>query len=160
MGIRSKLVSFGGDQMTSKPIGALHDAVQRGDQKAVESLLLKRTSSLEERDENLQTALHVAVVHNHSDLLEWLLAARSNRFLRSALDIDAFDIRGNSALHTALIKGVLRPAFLLLKDDASPFLPNRDGKTPLLLLLESTSNLSIQQLDVTFGSFFHTHAVN
>jgi len=44
------------------------------------------------------------------------------------------------------MKPALRSAFLLLKDDASPFLPNREGKTPLLLLFESAANLSTNQL--------------
>ena len=141
MGDESKLCSF-------------HQAVIEGDVKQVEKLILRKTSTLDERDDKNRTALHIGALYNQSDIVEWLLIARTNRALKSSLDINAVDSDGNSALHLALQIPNLKPALLLLKDDASPFLPNHKKETPFFLFCKVSNNLKEEDIEVIIYLFF------
>lgn len=127
----------------------LYKLVADGDLKGVEKVILKKPNSLGERDKENRTALHLSIIYNRLNILEWLLAARANRVLKSSLDINAVDINGNSALHLSLANLNFEAAFMLLKDDASPYLPNHEKNTPLFVLFKQIHKLPSDQFDVS-----------
>lgn len=127
---------------------ALHEAITSNNLRTVMKLIATNPNLLDERNEKQQTALHIAALNNNSDILEWLLAARANRVLKSLLDINAVDCEGNSALHSALSVPHLKPALLLLKNDASPFLPNYFGRTAIFSFFLSAKHIAIDHIQV------------
>lgn len=135
--------------MTEQGFPKLKSLVIDGDLKGVEKVILKNPNSLGERDNENRTALHLSIIHNRLNILEWLLAARANRVLKNSLDINAVDMDGNSALHLSLQDLNFEAASMLLKDDASPYLPNREQNTPLFVLFKHMNKLPQDQHEVS-----------
>jgi ankyrin repeat protein len=102
---------------------------------ALVALLIERGVPVDQRLPDDATALMIAAAMGHADTVE--------RLLDAGADIAAVDVRGHGALHAAAQFGFehndsLRARRLfdaLLKRDADANLADKEGKTPLLLLL-------------------------
>ncbi len=102
---------------------------------ALVSLLIEREVPVDQRLPDDATALMIAAAMGHADTVE--------RLLDAGADIAAVDARGHGALHAAAQFGFehndsLRARRLfdvLLKRNADTNLADKEGKTPLLLLL-------------------------
>jgi len=110
----------------SDPSSSLRRAASRGDKSKVQELIASGVD-LEGRDEYGNTALHLAVLGNHVNVVKVLLAA--------AVDVGSKDKNGWTPLHRARTATVAR---LLLKAGADP--NARDsvyGSTPLARLVST-----------------------
>jgi ankyrin repeat protein len=138
----------------------LHDVIKRGDLQTIQRNALSNPQYLLERNSNQATALHTAAKHHQSQITEWILALIKVQKL--AIDINAVDVDGNSALHLALIVHDLQSAQALLKADVHSNQPNKIGKTPLFLLFHATESLAITSLPVCLflGPQFHLYTDN
>ncbi len=102
-------------------------AVENGEIEIVEKLLKRGLFS---RPPNLKTlndfgasVLHIAAIHEHTNILRKLLASGS--------DIDALDGDGRTALHYAAIKRNLEMTRWLLQKRADASIQDQSGQTPL-----------------------------
>ena len=111
-------------------------AVRAGDTDAVD-LALKQGVNVEATDRNGMTALMVAALYHHSDLLILLVA-------RGA-DLDAQDRRG-TALHWAAYGGDPDSVKLLLAAGIKVDVKNAHGETPLHRATESNEEAAIRAL--------------
>lgn len=114
--------------------------------------------SVEDRDAEGRSALHTAVYRGHERMMLLLIRSGfrlSPLFVESArrgdyfwvkgcldhgtglIDVNAADVRGNTALHHAVINRDARMARLLLERGADRSLRNADGMTPAMLSAEA-----------------------
>jgi ankyrin repeat protein/preprotein translocase subunit SecA len=126
----------------------LHEAVLSDNFILVKKLLERRPDSVDLRNERRQTPLMLAASQGNICIIQLLLANGAN--------IHAFDNRGDSVLHYAII-GESEEAALLLASQVSQLSPNRRGETPLILAAFNGKSALVRYLCETSD---HTHAVN
>jgi ankyrin repeat protein len=111
----------------------LYLAARNGHNEVVKKLLARNTVVDQEiikkkGSDHLKTALHIAAVGGHTDIIETLLDWRAN--------IHAKDTDGNTPLHVAAKYHRASSAIKLLEKGANYDTPNTDNKTPLELFMK------------------------
>ncbi|XP_051688437.2 ankyrin repeat domain-containing protein 7 isoform X2 [Oryctolagus cuniculus] len=143
-----------------KELRKLHKAASEGDVARVQHLCLLKKSSVNDRDRNNRTALHLACASGHSEVVMLLLerkcminvtdndnmtplmkAVQSHEekcariLLDHGADPNIIDENGNTALHYAAYCENVGIAKQLLLRSADIEVRNKDGFTPLLLAI-------------------------
>lgn len=122
-------------------------AAREKDAAAVEALLRGKSGvDVNQRTSDGTTALHWAVYHNNSELMDKLIAAGA--------DVNAKNDYGASPLSEAAVIGNTEVIRKLLKAHADVEAPNADGQTALMVIAR-TSNLEAAKLLLS-----HRAAVN
>ncbi|XP_040375778.1 protein VAPYRIN-like [Oryza brachyantha] len=98
-------------------------AARRGDLQSLESLLNKRTG-VHGRDQYGLTALHLAAIKGHCDVIALLAGS-------GCMDIECEDVEGHRPLHLAVEGGSADAVELLLDMGADVHAATRRGATPL-----------------------------
>ncbi|XP_063052762.1 ankyrin repeat domain-containing protein 26 isoform X2 [Engraulis encrasicolus] len=145
-----------GYELKEKDLGKVHKAAASGDVSKLKQLAKK--NDLNQLDKENRTALHIACVHGHTEVVQFLVESKVKLNLcdnqnRSALmkavqcqqdrcvgllleheaDPNLVDINGNTALHLAALIPALPVAIQLLEHEANINAHNKDGNTPLIL---------------------------
>ncbi|KAG9280893.1 ankyrin repeat domain-containing protein 26-like [Astyanax mexicanus] len=148
-----------GYDLKEKDLGKVHKAAFTGDVSKLRQLAKK--NDLNQLDKENRTALHVACVHGHTEVVQFLVESKVKLNLcdnqnRSALmkavqcqqdrcvsilleheaDPNLVDINGNTALHLAARIPSLSVALQLLEHEANINAQNKEGNTPLALSVE------------------------
>ncbi|XP_072527973.1 ankyrin repeat domain-containing protein 26 isoform X2 [Salminus brasiliensis] len=148
-----------GYDLKEKDLGKVHKAAFTGDVNKLRQLAKK--NDLNQLDKENRTALHVACVHGHTEVVQFLVESKVKLNLcdnqnRSALmkavqcqqdrcvsillehdaDPNLVDINGNTALHLAARIPSLSVALQLLEHEANINAQNKEGNTPLVLSVE------------------------
>ncbi|XP_028813701.1 ankyrin repeat domain-containing protein 26 isoform X10 [Denticeps clupeoides] len=148
-----------GYDLKEKDLGKVHKAASTGDVAKLRQLAKK--NDLNQLDKENRTALHIACVNGHTDVVQFLVESKAKLNLcdnqnRSALmkavqcqqdrciavlleheaDPNLVDINGNTALHLAARIPSPSIAVLLLEHEANINAQNKDGSTPLSLAVE------------------------
>ncbi|XP_041966143.1 ankyrin repeat domain-containing protein 26 [Alosa sapidissima] len=154
----TSVLSVGYD-LKEKDLGKVHKAAAAGDVVKVKQLAKK--NDLNQLDKENRTALHIACVNGHAEVVQFLVESKVKLNLcdnqnRSALmkavqcqqdrcvailleheaDPNLVDIKGSTALHLAARIPSLSVAVLLLEHEANINAQNKDGNTPLILSVE------------------------
>lgn len=103
--------------------GLIHHAVAQNRAEYVEWLIEQGVSVEMPSTKNFQTPLMLAVQHKRYQIMVQLIQHRC--------DVDAQDLRGNTALHHAAMADNMKAAYLLLVAGASKLIRNVRKKTPL-----------------------------
>ena len=136
----------------------VHDAVARGDVKALEELLTNDPELRESRDGLGKTPLHIAVTFAQEAPMRFLIEqgadvsamddtgltplhvaaivdvrGAARLLVESGAPIEAVDTFGDTPLHSAAVHGSVRVLEYLLGAGASTAAVNEDGRTPLEL---------------------------
>mmetsp|Transcript_4196 Transcript_4196/g.12797 ORF Transcript_4196/g.12797 Transcript_4196/m.12797 type:complete len:1001 (-) Transcript_4196:35-3037(-) len=111
----------------------LHEAAATGDVSRVKRLLKKGRFAPDTRDASGQTILHIAAVHGHVRLAEYL-------FKHTSININAVDKNRWTPLLTACQYSQLYMCEDLLAQRCSVTMRTRDGNTPLHYLVRSPSS--------------------
>uniref|UniRef100_A0A0E0M0U6 MSP domain-containing protein n=1 Tax=Oryza punctata TaxID=4537 RepID=A0A0E0M0U6_ORYPU len=98
-------------------------AARRGDLQSLESLLSKR-AGVRGRDQYGLTALHLAAIKGHCDVIALLAGS-------GCMDIECEDVEGHRPLHLAVEGGSAEAVELLLDMGAEVHATTRRGATPL-----------------------------
>ncbi|KAG8054893.1 hypothetical protein GUJ93_ZPchr0001g31747 [Zizania palustris] len=98
-------------------------AARRGDLQSLETLLNKRTG-VRGRDQYGLTALHLAAIKGHCDVVALLAGS-------GCMDIECEDVEGHRPLHLAVEGGCAEAVELLLDMGADVHAATRRGATPL-----------------------------
>ncbi|KAL5227580.1 hypothetical protein ABZP36_015845 [Zizania latifolia] len=98
-------------------------AARRGDLQSLETLLNKRTG-VRGRDQYGLTALHLAAIKGHCDVIALLAGS-------GCMDIECEDVEGHRPLHLAVEGGCAEAVELLLDMGADVHAATRRGATPL-----------------------------
>ncbi len=122
----------------------VHEAVVRGDRKAVRRLLKKRPLAINHPDWEFKTPLHYAAKEGNIEMLKLLLS-------RLGVDLAVGDIREETPLHLAIIGGHLEAAEMLLKKGAKPNARNAERQTPVHLAA-ARGNLEALKLLKRYGA--------
>jgi ankyrin repeat protein len=101
----------------------IHDAAMKGDLARVQALVKEDPKWVFEETKNDSTALHLAVLAGHKDVVEFLLANKA--------PVNAKDTTGRTPLHSAVQKGYKEIAELLLANHADVNAKDKYGATPL-----------------------------
>ncbi|KAI5100382.1 ankyrin repeat domain-containing protein 26 isoform X2, partial [Silurus meridionalis] len=156
----ASVLSVGYD-LKEKDLGKLHKAAFTGDLAKLRQLAKK--SDLNQLDKENRTALHIACVHGHTEVVQYLVENKVKLNLcdnqnRSALmkavqcqqdrcvsilleheaDPNLVDINGNTALHLAARIPSLTVALKLLEHEANINAQNKEGNSPLILSVEES----------------------
>ena len=125
-GLRGAVLDGGGDGGSAAGRGdafaSLHEAARTGDAEGVARILHARAQSVDERDSEQRTALHVAAsqtLAETSKIVRILLDGRS--------DLGARDHGGHTALACACASGTVDSVQQLLKAGSEPFVKNVQG---------------------------------
>ncbi|XP_060770671.1 ankyrin repeat domain-containing protein 26 isoform X3 [Neoarius graeffei] len=154
----ASVLSVGYD-LKEKDLGKVHKAAFTGDVAKLKQLAKK--NDLNQLDKENRTALHIACVHGHTEVVQYLVENKVKLNLcdnqnRSALmkavqcqqdrcvsilleheaDPNLVDINGNTALHLAARIPSLPVALKLLEHEAHINAQNKEGNTPLILSVE------------------------
>ncbi|XP_053541775.1 ankyrin repeat domain-containing protein 26 isoform X9 [Ictalurus punctatus] len=154
----ASVLSVGYD-LKEKDLGKVHKAAFTGDVAKLKQLTKK--NDLNQLDKENRTALHIACVHGHTEVVQYLVENKVKLNLcdnqnRSALmkavqcqqdrcvsilleheaDPNLVDINGNTALHLAARIPSLPVALNLLEHEANINAQNKEGNTPLILSVE------------------------
>ncbi|KAM9495742.1 ankyrin repeat domain-containing protein 26 isoform 1-T2 [Clarias gariepinus] len=154
----ASVLSVGYD-LKEKDLGKVHKAAFNGDVAKLKQLAKK--NDLNQLDKENRTALHIACVHGHTEVVQYLVENKVKLNLcdnqnRSALmkavqcqqdrcvstlleheaDPNLVDINGNTALHLAARIPSVPVALKLLEHEANINAQNKDGNTPLILSVE------------------------
>jgi ankyrin repeat protein len=103
--------------------GGIHEAARNGDLSKVQALVKANPDLVSSRDSNGLTPLHWAAGMNHADVVEWLLANRT--------EINAQSSNGSTPLHLAAFNGHKETAEALLAHGAEVNARNNDAWAPL-----------------------------
>ncbi|KAF9894947.1 Ankyrin repeat domain-containing protein 44 [Aspergillus nanangensis] len=107
-------------------------AATTGDLSTIETLYLHNPTLLTVKDGPTgRTALHLATLHGHTELLERLLAYNINLSLA--------DTQGQTALHIAAQQSSSTIVKALLKRSADQSIRDRQGRTPLFYAYQNAS---------------------
>lgn len=106
---------------------------------------INRTLKDENHTDHEKTILHYAALYGNTELIEDLFA---NRACRQCIDVDALDENGNTPLYIA-IRNILQKSSdekfkileILMRNGADPGMVNKQGITPLLLVLTHPEKL-------------------
>ncbi len=132
------------DQYDNLPI---HVAAEMGHLDCIE-LLLDHGSPLDRKNEDEQTALHLAAAHGRTDVVEKLLEVDRNAIMNEDED-------SNTPLHLASMNKRSRTAEVLLKFGADVQSRNAKKWTPLDCAASAGATTCARLLlDVRFHSFF------
>ncbi|KAI5627115.1 ankyrin repeat domain-containing protein 26 isoform X1 [Silurus asotus] len=156
----ASVLSVGYD-LKEKDLSKLHKAAFNGDLAKLRQLAKK--SDLNQLDKENRTALHIACVHGHTEVVQYLVENKVKLNLcdnqnRSALmkavqcqqdrcvsilleheaDPNLVDINGNTALHLAARIPSLTVALKLLEHEANINAQNKEGNSPLILSVEES----------------------
>ncbi|XP_036432152.1 ankyrin repeat domain-containing protein 26 isoform X6 [Colossoma macropomum] len=148
-----------GYDLKEKDLGKVQKAAFTGDVTKLRQLAKK--NDLNQLDKENRTALHIACVHGHTEVVQFLVESKVKLNLcdnqnRSALmkavqcqqdrcvsilleheaDPNLVDINGNTALHLAARIPSLSVALQLLEHEANINAQNKEGNTPLILSVE------------------------
>ncbi|KAL6474420.1 hypothetical protein MHYP_G00179810 [Metynnis hypsauchen] len=148
-----------GYDLKEKDLGKVQKAAFTGDVAKLRQLAKK--NDLNQLDKENRTALHIACVHGHAEVVQFLVESKAKLNLcdnqnRSALmkavqcqqdrcvsilleheaDPNMVDINGNTALHLAARIPSLSVALQLLEHKANINAQNKEGNTPLILSVE------------------------
>ncbi|XP_066524584.1 ankyrin repeat domain-containing protein 26 [Hoplias malabaricus] len=148
-----------GYDLKEKDLGKVHKVAFTGDVTKLRQLAKK--NDLNQLDKENRTALHIACVHGHTEVVQFLVESKVKLNLcdnqnRSALmkavqcqqdrcvsilleheaDPNLVDINGNTALHLAARIPCLPVALQLLEHEANINAQNKEGNTPLILSVE------------------------
>ncbi|KAF5907568.1 ankyrin repeat domain-containing protein 26 isoform X1, partial [Clarias magur] len=154
----ASVLSVGYD-LKEKDLGKVHKAAFNGDVAKLKQLAKK--NDLNQLDKENRTALHLACVHGHTEVVQYLVEHKVKLNLcdnqnRSALmkavqcqqdrcvsilldreaDPNLVDINGNTALHLAARIPSVPVALKLLEHKANINAQNKGGNTPLMLSVE------------------------
>ena len=106
----------------------IHDAAKAGNLRKVKALIDKNPEliDIQDKDNHLKTALHVAVEKKRADVVEFLLGRGANPNLGcTSTDIDIFLPvlqKGITPLHISIAMGNEAITRMLLEQNADPFL--------------------------------------
>lgn len=103
--------------------GEIHDAALEGDLDAIRAIVEADASQLTAQDVRNDTAIHIATINGHTELVRYLLEAGT--------PVDIGDNENTSPLGCAAIYGHREIAELLLDHGADVNLPDDNGNTPL-----------------------------
>ncbi|KAK3526644.1 hypothetical protein QTP70_030857 [Hemibagrus guttatus] len=154
----ASVLSVGYD-LKEKDLGKVHKAAFTGDVAKLRQLAKK--NDLNQLDKENRTALHIACVHGHTEVVQYLVENKVKLNLcdnqnRSALmkavqcqqdrcvsilleheaDPNLVDINGNTSLHLAARIPSVPVALKLLEHEANINAQNKEGNTPLMLSVE------------------------
>ncbi|XP_058263435.1 ankyrin repeat domain-containing protein 26 isoform X3 [Hemibagrus wyckioides] len=154
----ASVLSVGYD-LKEKDLGKVHKAAFTGDVAKLKQLSKK--NDLNQLDKENRTALHIACVHGHTEVVQYLVENKVKLNLcdnqnRSALmkavqcqqdrcvsilleheaDPNLVDINGNTSLHLAARIPSVPVALKLLEHEANINAQNKEGNTPLMLSVE------------------------
>jgi|GEM_PF-1887428 len=107
---------------------AIDAAAQAGDLPAVKAILKGDPTLLQSKDWGDLMPLHLAVVHNHADVVDYLLAAGA--------DVNAKTSTGITPLHEAAQNGNKEITELLLQHEANVNAVDHQGWTPMTRALK------------------------
>jgi uncharacterized protein len=135
---------LGVDAATKQAVTPVRIAAQSGNRVAVQTLIDHgaSTTAVNEGGGNL---LMIAVREGHTDVMQLLLNSRSSNN-QPAVDVNATDADGDTALHMAACKDRTEVAALLLQHCAAVNAPNNRGYTPLALAAAVCSAEFVQLL--------------
>jgi len=121
----NSLVSCGTDHQAAvpKPVDEISDAAADGDLGKVKALLKPNPDLVFSKDYNGMTPLHYAATEGHKDVVELLLASKS--------DVNAKNKLGATPLFLAAVKGHKDVVELLLVKGAEVNVRDNNGDTPL-----------------------------
>ncbi|XP_053093156.1 ankyrin repeat domain-containing protein 26 isoform X3 [Pangasianodon hypophthalmus] len=154
----ASVLSVGYD-LKEKDLGKVHKAAFTGDVTKLKQLAKK--NDLNQLDKENRTALHIACVHGHTEVVQYLVEnkvklnlcdnqncsalmkavqCQQDRCVSILLEHEAdpnlVDINGNTALHLAARIPSLPVALKLLEHEANINAQNKEGNTPLILSVE------------------------
>jgi ankyrin repeat protein len=118
-------------------------AARRGDLQSLEPLLSKR-AGVRGRDQYGLTALHLAAIKGHCDVIAMLAGS-------GCMDVECEDVEGHRPLHLAVEGGHAEAVELLLDMGADVNAKTRRGATPLQVA-EITGHETIGQLLCSRGA--------
>ncbi|XP_072050839.1 uncharacterized protein [Amphiura filiformis] len=132
-----EMVQAGGDIRVTDSAGrnALHHAASGGCVAAMHYLSEVCGMSFNDRDRNGQMAIHIVCYQGFQDAVKYLL-----RKQRSS--VSSTDNFGNTAIHIACVNALSETCWTLLENSNCAILTqqNRDGKTPLDILLDGRTS--------------------
>ena len=126
---------------------ALHLVVQEGHADVVVTRLKRSGANLDAQDINGKTALHIAVLGNHSEIADTLI--------KEGADVDAKDKYGRTALHLAVLGNHSEIADTLIKAGADVNAKDIYGQTARQLAKKFCPEGSkvLEKTDIPEGSF-------
>lgn len=104
------------------------------------------------KNANGQSVLHIAVIHDKSDIVEYLLE-------KKVCDINDVDIYGNTALHWAAKKGFQDVLLQLIQSKADINIQNYEGNTPLHLAVNNNHENCVKAI-LYSSKFVNVNVIN
>jgi len=104
-------------------LGTIHSAAQMGNLKLMQSLLNKPSFNINELDANGDSALHIAAVAGHTDVVSILLDKN--------IDINMQNKEGRTPLHMSALSGQLAIVKQLFEGGAKSLIVDNRNQTPL-----------------------------
>ncbi|KAL0967854.1 hypothetical protein UPYG_G00258270 [Umbra pygmaea] len=154
----ASVLSLGYD-LKEKDLVKVHKAAYGGDLAKLKQLAKK--NDINQLDKDNRTALHVACVNGHTDVVQFLVESKAKlnlcdnqnrsplmkavqcqqeRCVATLLEHDAdpnlVDVNGNTALHLASCIPSITTAMLLLENDATINAQNKEGYSPLTMAVK------------------------
>ncbi len=105
----------------------IHEAVQQGDLSKTQNLIAKDPSVINSKTEDGRTPLHVAVIGDHKELVEYLI--------REGANIDALDKEGRTPLLNAIMLKKPELAHSLIKLGADVKIKCKEGANAIIYAL-------------------------
>uniref|UniRef100_A0A4W5NZD5 Nuclear factor of kappa light polypeptide gene enhancer in B-cells 2 (p49/p100) n=1 Tax=Hucho hucho TaxID=62062 RepID=A0A4W5NZD5_9TELE len=141
-------------RMTKQTAGALLQYCTTGD---VRVLLAMQRHLCGVQDENGDTPLHLAIIHQQSAVIQQLVHTLLTIQQRKVLD--KLNHLSQTPLHLAVITRQVKVVDVLLRAGADPTLLDRDGRTPLHLAALAGDDVTLRVLLEHLGERYN-HLVN
>ncbi|KAK7093296.1 E3 ubiquitin-protein ligase MIB2-like isoform X2 [Littorina saxatilis] len=118
---------------------ALHWACLRDNARAVELILARDKSQVDEKFHGKHSPLHIAANNEHDECIRVLVIAGG-----ANVNVQSFPGSGYSPLHLACVKTRFKASEALLEMGADPNVQDRDGDTPLHLIIGGRHKTNIE----------------
>ena len=116
----------------------LFNAVENNDGLAATEVLIKYPNTINSRNYQWQTSLHICAEHKNTLIAQDLI--------RQGAKLDFKDLNGDTPLHDAFHLSNDNFAELLIEKDANYCIPNNDGDTALHLAIKSKNTYLIKEM--------------
>ena len=126
--VRFLLLTIWSGSLLAATDDSLHEAAQKGDSKAVQTLL-EKGAPVDAQDEKGLTALHYGAMSGYGSVVALLTG--------HGADVNATSPDGRAALHHAVFQGNKEIAEVLVAHGADLNIKDKKGKTPLSLAIEA-----------------------